>query len=97
VQVLVLSLVFVGLYWLASMTTDSYMLRTRFTRRSMRFLAYVLAFVGILLLMWWGYRPDIHATYSWLRWIPWALSPLSFGVATSLLAEVRRVKQVQPG
>ncbi len=89
-RILILSLIFLGLYWASSFLLNSYIFRLNLSRTVMRISAYLLSFVGILLFMWWGYAPNPLGGFSWFRWVLWVFSALCFGTSTSLLGEVKR-------
>jgi hypothetical protein len=91
VEVFVLSLVFVGLYWLSSVFLAPYIFRVGWSPRVMRLTGYVFTFIAILFIMWWGYAHDPRVSLSWLRWIPWALSAITFGAAAALHGEGKRL------
>lgn len=90
-EVLVLSLVFVGLYWLSSVFLAPRIVRLGWSPRIMRLTGYVFTFIAILFVMWWGYSREARASLDWLRWVPWVLSAITFGAAAALQGEAKRL------
>lgn len=88
-QIVVLSLVFVGVYWLSGMLLGRFVLRLQPSLLVLRVAGYGGAYVGILLLMWWGESGTV-----WFRWVLWALSSVALGLSATLLAEARREANV---